>query len=452
MAGLTPETTYQLQLEDEKGRVGSPWPLKTFPAPESMPESFRLLAFTCAGGPDGFGLPGRQFFKPHEFRQRLFDDALKEKPDAAVAIGDQIYWDLRGGKMPPVGRNSALIKLVAGWYLKLFYGAFDRGSPLIGTKNEAVLTRIGDEQIADLYGTRFRSVPMLFISDDHDYFENDDAEEEIVTFPPDAFSRAAYKAMADLYYPPLPDGPSAETDRSFGTLRYGKLFEAPIFDCAGHLSLEGEDAGLVPPTVERWLLDRVKASEAHHFALIPSHPLGWTAGKWREWYPDVLAPDGYTGVVARGLMDDGGTGRLTSKAQKFLWPKGWWNQHQRLLGALVRRPSSRFIFSGDIHAQGAIKILESGKDDFSDAPVCSVLVGPVSTSDATWPSAARGIAATEPDWLTTSEIAPTREVNGFTILDFSKDAATARLFDCGGFDRNLKEDGHVQSVQEFEIG
>ena len=31
--------------------------------------------------------------------------------------------------------------------------------------------------------------PTYFIADDHDYFENDDAEEELVTFPADDFSR-----------------------------------------------------------------------------------------------------------------------------------------------------------------------------------------------------------------------------------------------------------------------
>lgn len=416
IGGLTPDTVYQLNLETEDGPIGAAWPLRTFPARTNMPDHFRLLSYTCAGGGDGFGLPGRQFFKPHTFRQKMFDEALAEKPDAAIAIGDHIYWDLRGGNMPPIGRRSKLIGVVAGWYLSFFYGKFDRSKPLIGTENEDVLTAIGDEQIAELYGTRFQSVPMFFVSDDHDYFENDDAEEEIVTFPPDDFSKAAHRAIADLYYPPLPDGPLPDLNRSFGTLRYGRLFEASLFDCAGHLAIDGDNAGLVPLDIENWLSDRAQVSEARHFAFVPSHPFGWTAGKWREWYPDVVAPEGFTGVVSNTLMDNTVKGELTSKAQKYLWPKAWWEQHQRLLAALDKRSSRRFIFSGDIHALGAIAILESGSEDFNQAPICSLLVGPVGTSDATWPSAARGIAAAEPDWMKTSPIYPATEVNGFTLL------------------------------------
>lgn len=448
---LTPETEYSLQLLDEHGPLGSPWPLKTFPDVTRMPESFRLLAFTCAGGPDGFGIPGRQFFKPHAFRQKLFDAALAQKPDAAIAIGDHIYWDLRGGGMPPVGRRSKLIKLVAGWYIRLKYGEFDRARPILGTDNEGVLTTIGDEQIADLYGTRFRSTPMFFVSDDHDYFENDDAERDLVTFPADAFSRAAFQSVADLYYPPLPDGPSAATDRAFGLLKYGQLFEGALFDCAGHLTIDGETASLVPSEIEQWLRERTRKSPAAHFALIPSHPMGWTAGKWREWYPDVVAPEGFKGVVMNELMGDRAEGRLTADAQKYLWQEGWWRQHQRLLQTLSQRAGHRFVFSGDIHAQGAVDILASGTDEPLASPVQSILVGPVSTSDATWPSAARGITASPPEWLKTKDIVPTREVNGFTLLEFTPEAASARLVDCGGYDRSLGEDGGMQATHEFTI-
>ena len=81
------------------------------------------------------------------------------------------------------------------------YGVFNRALPLLNSSNEAVLKRVANEQIADLYGTRFKSTPIFFISDDHDYFENDDAEKDLVTFPADAFSREAHRAVADLYYP-----------------------------------------------------------------------------------------------------------------------------------------------------------------------------------------------------------------------------------------------------------
>ena len=446
---LNPETVYDLQLIDQQGDLGESWPLRTFPDKNSDPESLKLLAFTCAGGADGFGIPGTQFFKPHAFRQRLFDAALAEEPDVAIAIGDHIYFDLRGEEQPSFGRNSRWVKYLSRLYFSMRYGSFDRSKPIIGTSNEDLLIKIGDEQIANLYGTRFKSTPIYFISDDHDYFENDDATEEIVTFPPDEFSQVAHKAIADLYYPLLPDGPRPDWDRNFGSLTYGRLFEASLIDCAGKLTL-GDDPRLFPEEAERWVIDRINTSPAKHYALVPSHPIGWTAGKWREWYPDVVAPPGFKGVVSNDLMS-GTQGVLTVEAEKYLWQQGWWNQHQRLLEALSKpRPGSRMTFSGDIHAQGAISVKQSGDLRF-DHEIKSVLVGPVSTSDATWPSAARGIPADQPVWLQIEELSATSEVNGFSIFEFTTTEAKVTLFDCGGFDRSKGEDGGIQNKTDILI-
>jgi hypothetical protein len=444
-SSLKPDTTYQLQLVDDEGPFYEPWPLKTLPGRDSMPSSLKLLAFTCAGGGDGFGTPNMQFFKPHRFRQRMFDAALAQKPDVALAIGDHIYWDLRRGGSPRVSRSAGAAEAI-----KRSYGEFDRDLPVLGTRNEAVLKRIGDEQIADLYGTRFRSTSIYFVADDHDYFENDDAEKDIVTFPPDKFSSEAHAAIAQLYYPPLPNAPAKDKERSFGALVYGRLFETPIFDCAGHLSLDGETAGLVPSEIEQWINNRATDSPATHFAYTPSHPFGWTAGKWREWYPDVVAPEGFTGVVINELRGDT-KGRLTIEAQKYLWQQGWWDQHQRLLEALSKRTGSRFILSGDIHAQGVVEITRSGELDLRDSPVKSLLVGPVSTSDVTWPSSARGISAASPAWQETRGISATKEINGFTMFHFSPTAATAELYDCGGYDRTKGEDGSPQATTKVDL-
>ena len=460
---LAPDTQYELQLLEGDSPIDSAWPLRTFPAENAEVEQLKLAAFTCAGGGDAFGFNGLQYFKPHAFRHRLFDDLLAQKPDAVIAIGDHIYWDLRGGDRPPLGRRkSALIRWIIGAYLRVKYGVFDRDLPLLGSPNEAVLKRIADEQIADLYGTRFKSTPIFFISDDHDYFENDDAEKDLVTFPADAFSRAAHRAVADLYYPPLPYAPTPDTQRSFGLFKYGNLFEAPLLDCAGQMSLaenlapgEGKAkdtnrARLFPEDIERWVLDRIEVSNAKHFALVPSHPMGWTAGKWREWYPDVVAPEGFEGLVTNELNLDGATkGVLTTKAQKYLWQRGWWTQHQRLLQALSARPGSRFTFSGDIHAQGAIAIEVSGDEALPGGLVKSLLVGPVSTSDATWPSFARGIPANQPDWLQTTTLSVTEEVNGFALFDIRSSGVMAQLFNCGGHDASGADDGRVQGVTDL---
>jgi hypothetical protein len=446
--GLSPATRYTLRLLEGETVVEGNWPLRTSPGWDDMPSTLRLMAYTCAGGGDGFGFGDRQFFKPHAFRQKLFDEGLALNPDAVIAIGDHVYYDLRGQSVPQAGKG--LIRRISGWYMRLRYGAFDRGQAILGTSNEILLKKICDEQIADLYGTRFKSVPVFFVADDHDYFENDDATDEIVTFPPDAFSKNAHAAVAELYYPPLPHAPEPDLNRQFGILRYGSLFEAPLFDCAGKLFFSGDEGGLVPMETENWIKQRIEDSDATHFALVPSHPMGWTAGKWREWYPDVVARAGFTGIVANDLMDDL-EGELTTNARKYFWPRGWWQQHQRLLGALYRRPGSRFVFSGDIHAQGAVAITASGDLSLEDRPVSSILVGPVSSSDATWPSAARGIAAAEPGWLKTQALSDTREVNGFAMLDIDESGIRVSLHDCGGNDRSKDEDGRVQNVNELAI-
>lgn len=438
--GLRADTEYSLQVRDAGSDVGTSWPLRTFPSPDSIPEKFKLLSYTCAGGGDGFGFMGKQYFKPLDFKRRLLASALAEKPDAALAIGDHVYWDLRGQGIPQIGRKKPLLKWVLGHYLRWKFGEFDRSAAMIGTGNESVLKAIGQEQIAALYGTDFKSVPVFFIGDDHDYFENDDAEKDLVTFPADAFSKRASKAMADLYYPALLDRPKGGNGRLAGRLRYGKLFEGFLLDCAGGLTL-GDNARLVPEDIEAWAREACVGSSATHFAFIPSHPLGYTAGKWREWYPDVVAEEGED-TVSNELMGET-KGTLGVNADKYLWQKGWWNQHQRILAALANRPGSRFMISGDIHALAAERIVRSGDLDLSDRPVTSLLSGPVSSSDGTWPSAARGVQAAVPAWLKAETLVPVTEVNSYTIIEITKDSVGMHLRDCGGYDRSLNETGEV---------
>jgi hypothetical protein len=56
-----------------------------------------------------------------------------------------------------------------------------------------------------------------------------------------------------------------------------------------------------------------------HVVHAPSNPIGWTAGKWMEWYPDVLNADG----------------KLTTKEPKPYWQAGWLKQHDRLVAAMT---------------------------------------------------------------------------------------------------------------------
>ena len=209
-----------------------------------------MLVYTCAGGNGEARTPdGTQAYVPLAERQRLLRRALSFQPQALVAIGDHVYWDLLAGP-------SARILMSTEIAAKLDGKAFRRELPVLGTENEARLDRVVSPQIADLYGTLLRSTPVFFLQDDHDYFENDHADDTIVTFPPDPFMLALARATQKLYYPEfLPDadrpaglGGSSAEDRApgvaetFGTLRYGRLVEALLWDCRRFVTLAGPTA------------------------------------------------------------------------------------------------------------------------------------------------------------------------------------------------------------------
>ena len=117
--------------------------------------------------------------------------------------------------------------------------------------------------------------------------------------------------MADLFYPPLLDTPDNKLGRKTGRIRYGNAFEGLIADCAGNMTLGGNKAVLISDEDEKWLIARMNSSNARHLAFIPSHPMGYTAGKWREWYPDVVAEEGASGTVINELLS-GRKGSLTT--------------------------------------------------------------------------------------------------------------------------------------------
>jgi len=446
---LSSDHSYKLQLISEGDPIYKPWNLKTFPSPDAKVESVSIMAFTCAGGPEGFKISGKEFFKPLKFRQKVFAEGLSKNPDFAISIGDHIYWDLRGENAPQVGRKNKLIKFFLGSYIGLVYGSFNRSEEAGSSKNEKVLKNIGNDQIASLYGTRFKSTPIFFIPDDHDYFENDDAEEKLVTFPADDFSKDAFKQMADLFYPPLLDTPDVQPKRKIGRIRYGNAFEGLIADCAGDMTLGDKKALLISKKNEEWLLSRINQSKAKTLAFIPSHPFGYTAGKWREWYPDVVAEEGASGTVINELLS-GNKGSLTTEVNKYLWQEGWFFQHQRLIKAISERKGSRFVFSGDIHAIGAVSIIKSGKLKLKNK-LKSFLVGSVGSSSAGWPSFARGITAESPENLECESIYEVKEENGFTFFNISKDKVLAEIVSCGGHNPQDGYTGDIVSRDNFYI-
>jgi hypothetical protein len=421
--GLSPATPYQLSLQGAGGRaLCEPWQLATFPAPDTMPERLRVMIYTCGGGHDGLnqGLPpGKINWLPSALRRRLLQRGLSFKPDALIANGDQIYWDLRAPKASKGMGASALGKEIVG--------VFDRAQTVFGTPNEAVFRRATAPQIIPQYGALLRSTPVFFMQDDHDYFDNDEATDDIITFPPDHFMLELARATRQLYYPEyLPDAnrplglPGASAaDRApgvaetFGTLRYGKLAEILLYDVRRTVTLTGPSAVFIDGTAEAWLRSRMTDRSLIHVVNIPSNPPGWSAGKWGEWYPDILGDDG----------------KLTTSVPKPYWQSGWLKQHDRLMAEVAAMPGRiPLVISGDLHAIAEGRMQRSGTLDFGRNPVVVILSGPLGTGDPSWPSAFRGIGATPSTHVTMEENLKPLEENGFIIADFTKDGITIRYF------------------------
>jgi len=413
--GLTPGRRYPLSLNASSGRsLCAPWDLSTFPSPDARPDKLRVLFFTCAGGHEALG------FLPPAVRNRLLRRALSFQPDAAVANGDHVYWDLRS---PLTTRNNG----VSSRAREIAKGAFDRSDIVLGSENEAILKRAAGPQIAPVYGTDFRSTPVFFIQDDHDHFDNDDAYDEIVTFPPDSFMTEMARATQSMYYPEfLPDamrprglagsaspGRTLPVSESFGTLRYGRLAEVLLYTVRRTMTLAGPSAVFLDREVEGWLTRRMAATDVAHVVNAPSNPPGWSAGKWGEWYPDVLGADG----------------KLTTQVAKPYWQPGWLKQHDRLLAAMSgMRGRIPLSMSGDLHAIAIGRILRSGTLDLSANPVVTALTGPVGTHAGGWPSSIRKVGATPPLHLTVDEQVKPIEQHGFTLADFTPDTIVLRFF------------------------
>ena len=342
--GLTPSTPYKLALTSSAGRpLCEPWQLSTFPAPDSMPEKLRLMIYTCGGGHDALseGLPDGQIsFLPSALRRRLLQRGLSFKPDALIANGDQIYWDLR--------------------------------APLS-------IKRVPEALRVKIAGTFDRSLPV------------------------------------------------------FGTLRYGKLVEILLYDIRRTQTLAGPSAVFVDGTVEAWLKSRMTDREMIHVVNIPSNPPGWSAGKWGEWYPDILSKDG----------------KLTTDVPKPYWQSGWLKQHDRLMAEIAAMPGRiPLVVSGDLHAIAEGRMMRCGGLDFSRKPVNVILSGPLGTGDRGWPSAFRGIGASPPTHLTMEEDLKPIEENGFILADFTAESITVRYF---RFNYHKQSPDMIDTLEPFRV-
>ncbi len=412
---LQPDTLYELQLEQpDSGTRTDPWSLKTFPAPDAAPDHLRIFAYTCAGGNE------KVSFLNMADRRRLLRRGLSFNPDVVIANGDHIYWDQKTMGFRPEAFQKP--------WLELFkeYGSLDRDLPILGSSNELILKQIADDQIAVLYGVTLRSVPVFMPTDDHDMFENDEAHDSYISLPPDRSMLDAARTTQRLYYPEfLPDatrdswlpgsGPGRGDDLSevFGTLRFGRLFECLIYDTKRYVSLKGPSGTMIPPSAEKWLAARTTSEDTAHLVHMPSTPIGWSAGKWGEWYPDLLQEDGRLGIAK----------------PKPYWPSGWWSQHQRIIEMLSSQKNRLpTIMSGDLHALSYGQITKSGSLDLRDNPVHAVCVGPLGSSGPGFPSRFRGTGAKPPSSLSVDESLKPLEKNGFSIIDVSPEKMTIRFF------------------------
>ena len=407
---------HTLSLQSGDGAsLCEPWPLSTFPGPGTSPERFRMLFYTCAGGVPGSyeGIGRWDGYLPTAIRNRLLRRALSFEPDALVANGDHIYWDLHewrnAGRLSEFGRQSN----------------FDYAGKVFGTRNETAMKAAAGPQIVPVYGSDFRSTPVFFLQDDHDHWENDAVTDEFASYPVTWFHLQLARATQQLYYPEfLPDarrpvglpwsaaGDRGDVSESFGTVRYGDLAEVLLYDVRRTMNLAGPNAVFVDPQVEKWLIDRTHSTGARHLVHAPSNPFGWSAGKWGEWYPDLL---------------DAENGGLTTDIKKPYWQEGWLRQHDRLMAAMgSQRERVPLTISGDLHSFGVGAIHRSGTIDLSDNPVNAVLSGTIGSRG--FVSGSRGVGATPPAHLDMEEPIAPIEDHGFSLIDFLPDRMVVRQF------------------------
>lgn len=420
--GLPAATRFELRLVDADGQpLCDAWPLSTLPPPDASAEHVRLLAYTCAGGNDGAPIGGKSTWLAMAARQRLLARGLSFAPQAVIANGDHIYWDQKtlDNKRVPRARIAAA--------RAAFGGELDLSLPMDHPRNAAIHQAVCDYQIAGLYGTALRSTPAWFLTDDHDMFENDEFDDQLATLPVEDYGRVGAELTQRLYYPEfLPDanrpawlpgsgipGLAEGSNGCFGTLRYGRLLEAVLYDCRRYLDNKGRHARVVPRWVEDWLIARTRAEDTAQFMHVPSLPFGYSSGKLGDWYPDRL---------------DERTGRLVLDQPKDGWQGGWQAQHQRLIAALgEQQRRAALIVQGDFHASAAGRIVRS-MDVALRQPVHTVMAGSLGTGDLGFPSAYRRVESTPSATVVMEETLRPTEKNGFTVIDVTPQTITCRIF------------------------
>ena len=248
-----------------------------------------------------------------------------------------------------------------------------------------------------------------------------------------------------MYYPeflPVPGQPDSlpwtrrGVNECFGSLRYGRLLEFLMYDVRRTLTLRGRSAVFFHPAAERWVRRRIAGRDVTHVVNMPSNPPGWSAGKWAEWYPDVLNEQ-------RQLVTD---------RPKPYWQQGWLTQHDRLLRAISeRRRGVPLIVGGDMHATAAGTIRRSGGLDLSRNPVHVALSGTLGSRGAGFPSGLRGTAPKPTQHVDLQEQISPLEENGFMIADVTTDKITLRFFRWSDPTQSEDEIDRLQPFRTIEL-
>ena len=196
------------------------------------------------------------------------------------------------------------------------------------------------------------------------------------------------------------------------------------------MTLSGPSATFVPPEVEAWIAGRWAQSDAAHVVNVPSVPVGWSAGKWGEWYQDVEKDN-----------------RLIVDVPKPYWQKGWRAQHDRLLqAASARRDRIPLFVNGDLHAISEGRITRTGAIDLSANPVRTIITGPLGTASWGWASAFRGMSGRPPNGLELEELQEPIEQHGFVLLDFDPGKIAVRFF---RWDVKTQSPDEIERLQPF---
>jgi len=415
--GLKQDAVYNLQIKSAEGKeITDSWKIKTYPHPDSTVNDLRILKYTCAGGiSESFF--GQEVFLDMEYRRALLKRALQENPRIVIANGDHVYWDQKTS-------DKSLLQRLLKFRRDRMYGRLDLSKSMTGEANFETFTNIVDDQITELYGCHLREKSVYFITDDHDLFENDDAIEEkgIVSFPPEAYMYDAAFTTSRFYYPEYLSNVGVKKrimpvnksnyiwDFNVGQIRYGGLAHFTLFDAKRNVKLNKE-SGLITEESESFINEIVNTEDIIWNFQATSSPFAWTAGKWLEWYPDIL--DGES---------------LTKDKEKYLWQKGWWDQHQRLLSAFHKRKNPSIILQGDLHMASYGMIHRSGDLDFSSNPIPVITTAPLGSGKMGFPSSFRGVGATVPMDMEVKEIYKPVERNGFTVLDINREQVAFDIY------------------------